>query len=69
MSDQKEQKQKNKKMENMREYFKKKTENKEVKKTFLQRKMFMSKKSLRERERDTKISDKSRYQRRFPKQN
>ena len=40
----------------------KKTENKEVKKTFLQRKMFMSKKSLRERERDTKINDKSRYQ-------
>ena len=51
MSDQKEQKQKNKKMENMREYFKK-TENKEVKKTFLQRKMFMSKKIIkRERER------------------
>ena len=53
MSDQKEQKQKNKKMENMREYFKKKTENKEVKKTFLQRKMFMTKKIFK-RERETR---------------
>ena len=47
ISDQEEQKQKNKKMENKHaEIIQKQTENKEVKMTFLQRKMFMSKKIL-----------------------